>query len=66
MEMETVIYTDKGKAPLPEGWKLLDAISVLQKAGHLIVSVSESGRQWSDARIKEVSHGKKKEGEEAA
>jgi len=37
-----VIYTDKGKAPLPEGWTLERAVEVLREAGHSVQRIEAS------------------------
>ncbi len=40
----TIIHTDKGKAPLPKGWTLEQAIAVLREAGHTITNITIDGK----------------------
>ena len=44
-----VVHTDRGKAPVPKGWKLERVIELLQECGHRIVRVEET-----DKRVKEA------------
>mgnify|MGYP003629001138 CR=1 FL=1 len=39
----TVIHTKTGKAPLPKGWALEEAIEVLREVGHTITNITTDG-----------------------
>ena len=44
-----VVYTDKGKAPVPEGWKLERVIEILKECGHQILRVEELDKKMKRA-----------------
>jgi hypothetical protein len=39
----TIITTDQGKVPLPEGWDLARACDILRGAGHTVTRITRDG-----------------------
>jgi hypothetical protein len=44
-----IIYTDGGKAPVPEGWAVERVIEVLEECGHKVIKVEETDKETKEA-----------------